>query len=67
MACRGSGRVISNLGGTPSDVACPWCRGSGMRVPGIDAQEGWREDGATPAADVQDGGSAGDAAADAQQ
>ena len=38
MACRGTGRVISNLGGTPSEVACPWCRGSGQRIPGIDAQ-----------------------------
>ena len=41
MACRGSGRVISNLGGTPSTVDCPWCDGSGMRVPGIDAQARW--------------------------
>ncbi len=41
MACRGSGRVISNLGGTASEVSCPWCEGSGMRVPGIDAQAGW--------------------------
>jgi DnaJ-class molecular chaperone len=41
MACRGTGRVISNLGGTPSTVTCPWCEGGGMRVPGIDAQERW--------------------------
>jgi len=41
MPCRGSGKVISNLGGTPSEVACPWCDGSGMRVPGIDAQARW--------------------------
>jgi hypothetical protein len=38
MACRGSGQVISNLGGTPSTLACPWCGGAGTRVPGIDAQ-----------------------------
>jgi hypothetical protein len=45
MACRGSGRVISNLGGTPSEVSCPWCEGTGTRVPGIDAQARWpRED-----------------------
>jgi hypothetical protein len=41
MACRGTGQVISNLGGTPSTLTCPWCAGSGERVPGIDAQERW--------------------------
>jgi hypothetical protein len=41
MACRGTGRVISNLGGSPSTVTCPWCEGGGVRVPGIDAQERW--------------------------
>lgn len=41
MPCRGSGQVISSLGGTPSRVTCPWCAGSGVRVPGIDAQSGW--------------------------
>ena len=41
MACRGSGRVISNLGGTPKEVPCPWCDGTGVRVPGIDAQARW--------------------------
>ena len=46
MACRGSGRVISNLGGTPSTLDCPWCAGTGTRVPGIDAQARWlAEDG----------------------
>jgi len=44
MACRGSGQVISNLGGTPSKLACPWCAGSGVRTPGIDAQAHWRQD-----------------------
>ncbi len=43
MPCRGTGQVISNLGGTPSSVTCPWCAGSGVRRPGIDAQEHWRE------------------------
>ena len=38
MPCRGSGHVISNLGGTPSQAPCPWCGGAGVRVPGIDAQ-----------------------------
>ena len=47
MACRGSGQVISNLGGAPSDVTCPWCDGTGVRVPGIDAQARWgQSDGA---------------------
>ena len=41
MPCRGSGRVISNLGGTPSEVTCPWCGGGGVRVPGTDAQARW--------------------------
>jgi hypothetical protein len=41
MACRGTGRVISNLGGTPSSVTCPWCDGGGVRIPGIDAQARW--------------------------
>ena len=43
MACRATGRVISNLGGSPSSVDCPWCGGSGLRVPGIDAQARWAE------------------------
>jgi DnaJ-class molecular chaperone len=38
MACRGTGRVISNLGGTQSKLPCPWCRGGGVRLTGIDAQ-----------------------------
>ncbi len=59
MACRGRGRVISNLGGVQSEVACPWCEGSGMRVPGIDAQATWRaqreeQDAASQAAGGED-------------
>ncbi len=46
MACRGTGRVISNLGGSPSTVACPWCEGSGLRPAEIDAQAHWGKDGA---------------------
>ena len=46
MACRGTGRVISNLGGTPSTVECPWCGGGGLRPAEVDAQAHWpREDG----------------------
>jgi DnaJ-class molecular chaperone len=36
--CRGTGRVISNLGGAPQDVTCPWCEGTGRFTPGHDAQ-----------------------------
>jgi hypothetical protein len=43
MACRGSGQVISNLGGEPSKLVCPWCAGSGERKAGIDAQARWLE------------------------
>jgi hypothetical protein len=41
MPCRGTGQVISNLGGTPSLVTCPWCGGRGQRLPDVDAQSGW--------------------------
>jgi len=43
MACRGSGQVISNLGGTPKSVTCPWCGGDGVRRAGGDAQSKWLE------------------------
>jgi DnaJ-class molecular chaperone len=36
--CRGTGQVISNLGGSPSEVTCPWCEGTGRQIPGHDAQ-----------------------------
>lgn len=41
MACRGTGQVISNLGGAPSTLACPWCDGSGVRAADVDAQARW--------------------------
>lgn len=48
-ACRGTGRVISNLGGTPHEVPCPWCEGGGRRLREHDAQEkGGVESGGTP-------------------
>lgn len=50
MACRGSGKVISNLGGSPKTVTCPWCEGGGVRIAGIDAQAHW---GAGSAAGAQ--------------
>ena len=48
LACRGTGQVNSGLGGTPHQVTCPWCRGTGHRIPGIDAQEHPSEAGASP-------------------
>lgn len=43
LPCHGSGKVVSNLGGSPRKVACPWCRGGGVRLVGSDAQEYRRE------------------------
>ncbi|HEY4450342.1 MAG TPA: hypothetical protein VGN13_01965 [Solirubrobacteraceae bacterium] len=51
MPCRGSGQVISNLGGTPANLTCPWCAGAGVRVPDIDAQARWRDDHPAGASD----------------
>ncbi len=48
MPCRGTGRLISGLGGTPHEVTCPWCRGTGERIPGIDAQQAPAEGGNRP-------------------
>ena len=42
-ACRATGKVISNLGGSPSTVDCPWCDGTGTLIPGHDAQARWRD------------------------
>ncbi len=39
MPCHGSGKVVSSLGGEASEVTCPWCRGGGERLTGLDAQE----------------------------
>jgi len=36
-ACRGTGKVISGLGGTPHEVVCPWCEGTGRYIPEHDA------------------------------
>ena len=41
--CRGTGRVISKLGGSPSELACPWCEGPGLRIAEHDAQAAQRE------------------------
>jgi DnaJ-class molecular chaperone len=43
-ACRGTGQVISNLGGSPHQVTCPWCEGTGRFIPGHDAQAARRSE-----------------------
>ena len=43
MACGGSGRVVSHLGGTSKVVPCPWCEGGGVRLADVDAQAHWRK------------------------
>ncbi len=64
MACRGTGRVISNLGGTPSTVECPWCSGSGLRPAEIDAQAHWGEQAGE--ADAGSGAPPAEAASEAE-
>jgi DnaJ-class molecular chaperone len=49
MPCHGSGKAISNLGGHSRQVTCPWCRGSGVRIVGADAQEYEQEQAASKA------------------
>jgi DnaJ-class molecular chaperone len=41
-ACRGTGKVISALGGDEKPVTCPWCEGSGHYDPEHDAQAAGR-------------------------
>ena len=36
--CRGTGTLISNLGGSPSNLDCAWCEGTGVYLPDHDAQ-----------------------------
>jgi hypothetical protein len=43
--CRGTGRLISTLGGVSHQVVCPWCHGTGKTIPGINAQDAPAEDG----------------------
>jgi DnaJ-class molecular chaperone len=42
--CRGTGTVISGLGGEPKPVTCPWCEGSGVYQRDHDAQAAKRAD-----------------------
>jgi DnaJ-class molecular chaperone len=41
MPCRGTGKVISNLGGERREVRCPWCQGTGVRQSDVNAQSAW--------------------------
>lgn len=43
MPCRGTGKVISSLGGEQRRIPCPWCEGTGVKHSGVDAQAGWLE------------------------
>jgi hypothetical protein len=49
MPCRGTGKLISSLGGEPSTVVCPWCGGEGIRLTDVDAQAKWLEEAADAA------------------
>jgi DnaJ-class molecular chaperone len=42
-ACRGSGELISGLGGTPHRVRCAWCDGTGRFDAAHDAQAAARD------------------------
>lgn len=44
MPCSGTGKVVSNSGGEPHPVTCPWCEGGGVTIPGHDAQAARRDD-----------------------
>jgi DnaJ-class molecular chaperone len=51
--CRGTGRIVSRLGGSASTVTCPWCEGTGVLISGHDAQA--RHKGSTPGGGGDDG------------
>jgi hypothetical protein len=51
MPCRGTGKVVSNLGGESRQVTCPWCQGGAVRLTGIDAQAAWLEGDAAGSGD----------------
>ena len=54
MPCRGTGQLISNLGGTPNKITCPWCEGGGVRLAGVNAQARWPTEDAPVAEPEQD-------------
>ena len=61
MACRGTGQVIAVVDEETRSVECPWCKGSGRRIPRIDAQERWA--GKSGAGEERDDEPPGDAGA----
>ena len=62
--CRGTGKVISNLGGSPNEVTCPWCEGSGLLPPPEhDAQAHFRDASDAPGASEADAEATGAAPA----
>jgi DnaJ-class molecular chaperone len=46
--CRGTGKLISGLGGNPHEVTCPWCGGTGEFQRERDAQEAGPADAGNP-------------------
>jgi DnaJ-class molecular chaperone len=60
--CRGTGQVVSNLGGEPATEACPWCEGSGSFLAEHDAQAA-RRAAAAAAGEVAPAGDAASAPA----
>jgi hypothetical protein len=46
--CRGLGKVVSNLGGKPTEVVCPWCEGTKKFIPDHDSQQHWEHDTPPP-------------------
>jgi DnaJ-class molecular chaperone len=50
--CRGTGRIVSHLGGSASTVTCPWCEGTGRVLPGHDAQAERRSPSGEPPDDA---------------
>ena len=50
--CRGTGRIVSRLGGSAQTITCPWCEGTGSVIPGHDAQAARRAESAEPPDDA---------------
>jgi len=46
--CRGTGQLISRLGGEAHSLPCPWCGGTGSFQAGRDAQESPAEQQSKP-------------------
>jgi DnaJ-class molecular chaperone len=50
--CRGTGRVVSHLGGSASTITCPWCEGTGHVLTAHDAQAARRAETTEPPDDA---------------